>query len=108
MKFVPAGKTTEAIWTATYEPVGDMGPPEHIKQIVVLVFKTLERAMLSRKTLSQTIALEDGITKGLGGIIECVHAFLHLGGMGGGCTSCCNQLYMCEIVAMNSSQLPIR
>ncbi|KAH9541490.1 hypothetical protein CY35_14G067600 [Sphagnum magellanicum] len=44
MKFVPAGKTTEAIWTATYEPVGDMGPPEHIKQIVVLVFKTLERA----------------------------------------------------------------
>jgi hypothetical protein len=108
MKFVPAGKTTEAIWTATYEPVGDMGPPEHIKQIVVLVFKSLERAMLSRKTLSQTIALEDGITKGLGGIIECVHAFLHLGGMGGGCTSCCNQLYMCEIVAMNSSQLPIR
>jgi hypothetical protein len=56
MKFVPAGKTTEAIWTATYEPVGDMGPPEHIKQMVVLVFKTLERAVLSRKTLSHTDA----------------------------------------------------
>ncbi len=54
------------------------------------------------------IALEDGITKGLGSIIECVHAFLHLGGMGGGCRSCRKQLYMCEIVAMNSSQLPIR
>ncbi|CAK9203658.1 unnamed protein product [Sphagnum troendelagicum] len=58
MKFVPAGKTTEAIWTATYEPVGDMGPPEHIKQIVVLVFKTLERAVLSRKTLSHTETLD--------------------------------------------------
>jgi hypothetical protein len=58
MKFVPAGKTTEAIWTATYEPVGDMGPPEHIKQIVVLVFKTLERAVLSTKTLSHTETLD--------------------------------------------------
>ncbi len=58
MKFVPAGKTTEAIWTATYEPVGDMGPPEHIKQIVVLVFKTLERAVLSRKTLLHTETLD--------------------------------------------------
>jgi hypothetical protein len=28
--------------------------------------------------------------------------------MGGGCRSCRKQLYMCEIVAMNSSQLPIR
>jgi hypothetical protein len=55
MKFVPVGESScEAIWTATYEPVGDMGPPEHIKQIVVLVFKTLERAVLSRKTLSHT------------------------------------------------------
>ncbi len=59
MKFVPVGETScEAIWTATYEPVGDMGPPEHIKQIVVLVFKTLERAVLSRKTLSHTEVLD--------------------------------------------------
>jgi hypothetical protein len=49
--------TCEAVWTATYEPVGDMGPPEHIKQIVVLVFKTLEQAVLSRKTLSHTEVL---------------------------------------------------
>jgi hypothetical protein len=35
-----------------------MGPPEHIKQIVVLVFKTLERAVLSRKTLSHTEVLD--------------------------------------------------
>jgi hypothetical protein len=35
-----------------------MGPPEHVKQIVVLVFKTLERAMLARKTLSHTEVLD--------------------------------------------------
>jgi hypothetical protein len=34
-----------------------MGPPEHIKQIVVLVFKTLEQAVLWRKTLSHTEVL---------------------------------------------------
>ncbi len=54
MKFVSVGETRcEAIWTATYEPVGDMGPPEDIKQIVVLMFKTLECAVLARKTLSR-------------------------------------------------------
>ncbi len=59
IKFVSVGETSsEAIWTATYEPVGDVGPPEHIKQIVVLVFKTLERAVLSRKTLSHTEVLD--------------------------------------------------
>jgi hypothetical protein len=59
MKFVSVGETScEAIWTATYEPVGDMGPPEHIKQIVVLVFKTLERAVLAKKTLSYTEVLD--------------------------------------------------
>jgi hypothetical protein len=59
MKFVPVGETScEAVWTATFEPVGDMGPPEHIKQIVVLVFKTLEQAVLSRKTLSHTEVLD--------------------------------------------------
>ncbi len=59
MKFVPVGATScEAIWTATYEPIGDVGPPEHVKQIVVLVFKTLERAVLARKTLSYTEVLD--------------------------------------------------
>jgi hypothetical protein len=58
-KLVPVGETSsEVVWTATYEPVGDMGPPEHIKQIVVLAFKTLERAVLSRKTLSHTEVLD--------------------------------------------------
>ncbi len=52
MKFVSMGETScKAIWTATYEPVEDMGPPEHIKQIVVLVIKTLQCAVLARKTL---------------------------------------------------------
>jgi hypothetical protein len=59
MKFVSVGETScEAIWTATYEPVGDMGPPEHIKEIMVLACKTLERAVLARKTLSYTAVLD--------------------------------------------------
>ncbi|CAK9865513.1 unnamed protein product [Sphagnum jensenii] len=59
VKLVAVGETSsEVVWTATYEPVGDMGPPEHIKQIVVLAFKTLERAVLSRKTLSHTEVLD--------------------------------------------------
>jgi len=45
-KFVPgpATGTTAATWTAIYIPVGDMGPPEHIKEIAVLVFKALAGA----------------------------------------------------------------
>ncbi|CAM6015938.1 unnamed protein product [Sphagnum balticum] len=55
IKFVPVGDTScEVVWIATYEPVGDMGPIEHIKQLVVHIFKTLERAVLSCKTLSHT------------------------------------------------------
>ncbi|CAK9205220.1 unnamed protein product [Sphagnum troendelagicum] len=43
IKFFPVGDTRcEVVWTATYEPVGDMGPPEHIKQMLVVVFKSLE------------------------------------------------------------------
>lgn len=58
MQFVPVGETTEAIWTAKYEPVGDMGPPEHIKAIAILVFKTFERAVLEKKTMTHTEVLE--------------------------------------------------
>jgi hypothetical protein len=59
MKFVAVDETScEAVWTATYEPVGDMGPPTHIQQIIVLVFKTLERVVLSTKTLSHTEVLD--------------------------------------------------
>jgi len=55
IKFIPVGDTScEAVWTATYEPVGDIGRPEHIKQLVVLIFKTLEQAVLSCKTMSHT------------------------------------------------------
>jgi hypothetical protein len=37
MMFVPgaAARTTSAMWTATYVPVGDMGRPEHIKAIAI-------------------------------------------------------------------------
>jgi len=52
---IPVGDTRcEAVWTATYELVGDMAPPEHIKQMIVLVFKTLEQAVLSKKTMLHT------------------------------------------------------
>jgi hypothetical protein len=46
MKFLPgaAAGTTDAVWTATYVPVGDMGPPEQSKQIAILVFKALAGA----------------------------------------------------------------
>ena len=57
MQFVPVGETTEAIWTAKYEPVGDMGPPEHIKAIAVQVFKTFERAVMDKKTMTHTEVL---------------------------------------------------
>jgi hypothetical protein len=42
-KFVPgaAACTTDAIWTATYVPVGDNGPPEDSKQLAILVLKVL-------------------------------------------------------------------
>jgi hypothetical protein len=58
MQFVPVAETTEAIWTCKYEPVGDMGPPEHVKAIAILVFKTLERAVLEKKTMTHTEVLE--------------------------------------------------
>jgi hypothetical protein len=46
IKFVPgaAAGTTDGIWTATYVPVGDMGPPEDNKEIAILVCKALEGA----------------------------------------------------------------
>jgi len=58
MQFVPVGETTEAVWTAKYEPVGDMGPPEHMKAIATLVFKTFERAVLEKKTMTHTEVLD--------------------------------------------------
>lgn len=58
MQFVAVGETTEAIWTAKYEPVGDMGPPEHIQAIAIMVFKTFERAVLAKKTMTHAATLE--------------------------------------------------
>lgn len=54
MKFAPgaAAGTTDATWTATYVPVGDMGPPEHIKQIAILVFKALASGAKAKPTVA--------------------------------------------------------
>jgi len=58
LKFVPetTASTTDAMWTATYVPVGDMGPPEHIKGITILVFKALAGAAKANYTHSESSA----------------------------------------------------
>ncbi len=55
MKFAPgaaAAGTTDATWTATYVPVGDMGPPEHIKQIAIPGFKALAGVAKANPTVA--------------------------------------------------------
>jgi len=41
LKFSPGATagTTDAIWTATYVPMADMGPPEHVKDVYIKVLK---------------------------------------------------------------------
>ncbi|XP_024392222.1 uncharacterized protein [Physcomitrium patens] len=58
VQLVPKGDTTEATWTAKYEPVGDMGPPEEKKALSALMLKTLERAVLDKKTLTHVQTLD--------------------------------------------------
>ncbi|XP_024368505.1 uncharacterized protein [Physcomitrium patens] len=48
---------TEATWTAKYDPVGEAGPPEHIKNISILMFKTFEKAIQQKKTVTHTETL---------------------------------------------------
>jgi hypothetical protein len=50
-------KTSTATWTAKYDPVGEAGPPEHIKSISILMFKTFEKAVLAKKTATHTEVL---------------------------------------------------
>ncbi|KAG0582532.1 hypothetical protein KC19_3G066800 [Ceratodon purpureus] len=58
VKFAPTGENqTEATWTGHYDPVGDAPPPEHIKNISVLMFKTFEKAILAKKTVTHTETL---------------------------------------------------
>jgi hypothetical protein len=55
IKSVACGKSsTEVTWTCTYEPVGDAPTPEHLKEGVIKVLKTLEKAVKSRGTLTHT------------------------------------------------------
>ncbi|CAK9263553.1 unnamed protein product [Sphagnum jensenii] len=55
IKSVACGKlSTEVTWTCTYEPVGDAPTPEHLKEGVIKVLKTLEKAVKSRQTLTHT------------------------------------------------------
>jgi hypothetical protein len=62
MTFVPVDETSSKVeWIGKYEPIGDVGPPVYIKERAVLVFKTLEHAALSSKTLSHTEVLDASI-----------------------------------------------
>jgi hypothetical protein len=57
--FEPKGETqTEATWTAKYDPVGDAGPPEHVKNISILIFKAFEKAIQAKRTTSHTETLD--------------------------------------------------
>ncbi|XP_024368704.1 uncharacterized protein [Physcomitrium patens] len=58
MKFSPADdNTTEVIWTAKYEPVGEAGPPEHIKKNVIVTLKTFEKAVMENRVVRHTQTL---------------------------------------------------
>jgi hypothetical protein len=59
VKFVATGENrTEATWTGRYDPVGDAPPPEHIKDVSVLMFKTFEKAVHAKRTLTHTETLD--------------------------------------------------
>lgn len=59
VKFVATGENrTEATWTGRYDPVGDAPPPEHIKDVSVLMFKTFEKAVQAKRTLTHTETLD--------------------------------------------------
>jgi hypothetical protein len=60
MQFVPGDSSgiTKAIWTAKYEPIGNAGPPEHLKTIATKFFVALERAVSSLKTLTHSETID--------------------------------------------------
>lgn len=47
----PREGTTTAAWVASFVPAGDMGPPEHVKAVVVLVWKALAQAVHANPAL---------------------------------------------------------
>jgi len=57
--FVAKGENqTEATWIGKYDPVGEAGPPEHIKNTSALMFKTFEKAVLAKKTITHSETLD--------------------------------------------------
>jgi hypothetical protein len=59
MKFTGVGEDkTEVTWTAKYEPVGEAGPPEDVKEMVIITLKTLERAVMENRVVRHTRTLE--------------------------------------------------
>lgn len=58
LQFVPHGTTTEAVWTAKYDPATDVNPEAHIETTATMVLTALERAVRSKKTLTQVETLQ--------------------------------------------------
>ncbi|KAG0606201.1 hypothetical protein M758_9G121800 [Ceratodon purpureus] len=59
MKFTATGdNTTEVTWTAKYEPVGEAGPPEEAKQMVIITMKAFERAVSEKRVVRHNRTLE--------------------------------------------------
>ena len=59
MKFTATGdNTTEVTWTAKYEPVGEAGPPEEAKQMVIITMKAFERAVTEKRVVRHNRTLE--------------------------------------------------
>ena len=59
MKFAATqDNNTEATWTAKYERVGDAGPPEDVKEMVVITLKTFEKAVMEKRVVRHTRTLE--------------------------------------------------
>jgi hypothetical protein len=59
MKFTGVGEDkTEVTWTAKYEPVGEAGTPEEVKEMVVITLKTFERAVTEKRVVRHTRTLE--------------------------------------------------
>jgi hypothetical protein len=47
----PSDGSSTAVWIASYVPEGDMSPPEHVKAIVLLVWKGLAEAVKANPEL---------------------------------------------------------
>jgi hypothetical protein len=72
-KFVPGATpgTTDATWTGTYIPIGDMGPPEHIKQVSIKVIKAFLNAAKDNQLAQNRLLVTQAEVQELSAALEC-------------------------------------